>query len=212
MTASHVHVTRGPMPVEYHDDLFSWKKYSNCTLISILCKHTAIWYQMCLYIVQCSHSVGCWLCRVMSRMIREHSQLMFPPLLLGLHCCLFRHQARPGLAWVAALVSCIPGSRHTPLLCQEQAHLTSKKRTSKKRTSTLLGVDVEVLSTVLIHRDGKERWQEKQTESEQWMLWSRPKVSNGCWGGNFKQEEDPTAIWMSWLELTYGHLTHVWFG
>ncbi len=35
MTASHVDVDRGPMHVvvEYHDDLLSWKKYSNYIFI-----------------------------------------------------------------------------------------------------------------------------------------------------------------------------------
>ncbi len=159
MTASHVRVTRGPMPVEYQDALFSWKKYSNYTLISMLCKHTAKWYQMCLCIVQCSQLT--LLCHVSNG---EHSRLMSPPLLLGLHCCLFRHTGRAMLG----LGRC-PSLSYSWIQA-DPVTLSGTSTSNAKRTSTLRGVDVKVLSTVLIHRDGKEQWQEKQTGSEQWML------------------------------------------
>jgi hypothetical protein len=50
---------------------------------------------------QSSHFVGCWLCCVTSWMSREHSLLIFSPLLLCLYCRLFQHQT--GWVWLGLL-------------------------------------------------------------------------------------------------------------
>ncbi len=69
--------------VEYHNDLFSWKNYSNYTLILILhdllqAVLEKLW--ICLH-KQYSHLVGRYPCYVTSQMSREHTWSCF------LHCC-----------------------------------------------------------------------------------------------------------------------------
>jgi hypothetical protein len=106
-TASHKHVYREPMHVvEYHDDLFSWKKYSSFTYTLIL--NYLLWVMLknvmkLLMCIQCSHFVGCWHCSVRSQMSWERT-CMFLPLLLRLHYRPFGLQ--PG-----RLDPHIPGSR-----------------------------------------------------------------------------------------------------
>ncbi len=101
-TASHMHVDRGSMhPVEHYDDLFSWKKCSNYTFTQDTYKICNEMYNEFWTYTQSSHFVGCWLCCVTSWMSREHSLLIFSPLLLCLYCRLFQH--RTGWVWLGLL-------------------------------------------------------------------------------------------------------------
>jgi hypothetical protein len=71
------------------------------TLHNIIRERVDVWIRnICK---QSSHSVGHGLCCVTSRMSREHLLLMFLPLLLGLYCRPFQHQAGSDLAWAAPL-------------------------------------------------------------------------------------------------------------